>query len=117
MVALFLARLDQECGELIYCNAGQSPAFVLRAEGRVEFLEVGGPMLGGISGASFPSGRVVLGRGDALISHSDGIVECCNDRGEEFGSERLEAASENAGQSSESHRLSSLLVTAQHFAA
>ena len=116
MVALFLARLDQQCGELIYCNAGQSPAVVLRAEGCVEFLEVGGPMLGGISGASFPSGRVVLGRGDALISYSDGIVECRNDRGEEFGAERLVAASQNAGHSSAAHMLYSLLGAAQDFA-
>jgi len=51
-----------------------------------------------------------------LISYSDGIVECRNDRGEEFGAERLVAASQNAGHSSAAHMLYSLLGAAQDFA-
>jgi len=83
----------------------------------VEFLEVGGPMLGGISGAAFPSGsRRPCGRATALISYSDGIVECRNHQGEEFGAERLVAASQNAGHSSAAHMLYSLLGAAQDFA-
>jgi len=97
MVALFLAGSTQECGEPSTATPVSHPLLFWRAEGCVEFLEVGGPMLGGISGAAFPSGRVVLGRGDALISYSDGIVECRNHQGEEFGAERLVAASQNAG--------------------
>ncbi len=116
MAALFLARLDPHHGELIYCNAGQPAAVVLRADGRLEFLEAGGPLLGAVSEASFASGRAVLDPGDALLSFSDGIVECRNDRGEEFGVGRLVAASRAAGRSSTTSMLFSLLGAAQDFA-
>jgi len=117
MVALFLARLDHNSGELTYCNAGQPPALALRAGGRVETLETGGPMLGAIPKASFASGRIVLAPGDTVISHTDGIVECRNGQGEEFGTERLIAASRNAGPFSAANILFNILGAAQDFAA
>jgi sigma-B regulation protein RsbU (phosphoserine phosphatase) len=117
MVALFLARLDHNSGELAYCNAGQPPALALRAGGRVESLEAGGPMLGAIPQASFASGRIVLEPGDTVISYTDGIVECRNDQGEEFGIERLFAASRNAGPFSAANILFNVLGAAQDFAA
>ena len=115
MVALFLAQLDQQNGEFVYCNAGQPAAIVLRGDGRLEFLEAGGPVLGAIPTALFASGRVVLSPGDALLSFSDGIVECRNDRGEEFGMERAVAAARGAGCSSATNMLFSVLGAAQDF--
>ncbi len=117
MVALFLARLDSQTGELTYCNAGQPPAVALRADGRVDSLETGGPMLGAIPDARFVSGRIVLDPGDTIISHTDGIVECRNDQGEEFGAERLIAASRNAGPLGAANILFTVLGAAQDFAA
>ncbi len=116
MVALFLGQLDQQSGELLYCNAGQPAAIVLRGDGRLEFLEVGGPPPGAVLLATFASGRVVLDPGDTLVSYSDGIVECRNDRGEEFGVGRLVAASRAAGRSSAANMLFSVLGAAQDFA-
>jgi sigma-B regulation protein RsbU (phosphoserine phosphatase) len=117
MVALFLARLDHARGELTYCNAGQPPAIALHADGRVDSLETGGPMLGAIPDASFVSGRIVLDLGDTVISHTDGIVECSNDQGEEFGTERLIAASRNARHLGAANILFTVLGAAQDFAA
>lgn len=116
MVALFLARLDQQSGELIYSNAGQPAPVVLRANGRVESLEAGGPLLGAVPGATFASGRVLLGPGDTLLSYSDGIIECRNDQREEFGADRLIAASRSAGYPSAANTLFSILGAAQDFA-
>jgi sigma-B regulation protein RsbU (phosphoserine phosphatase) len=116
MVALFLGRLDPRQGELIYSNAGQPAPAVLRDGGRVESLDAGGPMLGAVPVASFASGRVVLAPGDALISYSDGIVECRNDRGEEFGVERLVKACRGVGWPSAANMLFSVLGAAQDFA-
>jgi sigma-B regulation protein RsbU (phosphoserine phosphatase) len=117
MVALFLAQLDHQRGELTYCNAGQPPAIALRADGRAESLETGGPMLGAIPDARFVSGRIVLDPGDKVISHTDGIVECRNDQGEEFGTERLIAASRSAGPLGAANILFTVLGAAQDFAA
>jgi len=116
VVALFLACLDHQSGELTYCNAGQPPSIVLRAEGQVESLESGGPVLGALPRPSFVSGRTVLRPGDTLISFSDGIVECRNEKGEEFGMERLLAASRSAGPPRGAHVLFSVLGAAQDFA-
>jgi serine phosphatase RsbU (regulator of sigma subunit) len=88
-VALFSARLDIASGELIYTNAGQPSALLIRAGGPVEFLSDGGPILGAVSAAEFQCSRTTLGPGDTLIVASDGIHECRNRMDEEFGASRL----------------------------
>ena len=46
LASLFLARLDPKTGQLEYCSAGHPPALLLRADGRLESLSEGGPLLG-----------------------------------------------------------------------
>lgn len=116
LAAVFLARLDHRRGELLYSNAGLPPAAVLRADGSVITLEAGGPILGGVPRAAFACGRVELGRGDTLLSFSDGIVECRNGREEEFGTNRLLAAAQSAKHNSASGMLFSILGAVQDFA-
>jgi serine phosphatase RsbU (regulator of sigma subunit) len=89
ITSLFLARLDWTAGELVYCNAGHHPPFVLRAHEVVEPLETGGPVLGVIADASFENGRITLQPGDTLLGYSDGLVDCRDESGEEFGISRL----------------------------
>ncbi len=116
LVSLFYARLDPKRGELVYCNAGQPPAIVLKKDGTTRPLADGGPLLGAIPEATFASGRVTLEPGDALIAYSDGIVECTNNRGEEFGLEGLLEAARRAGDASADKLLFSLLAAVQDFA-
>ena len=122
LVSLFYARLDPKRGELVYCNAGQPPAVLLKKDGTARPLAEGGPLLGAIPEATFASGRVTLEPGDALIAYSDGIVECRNSRGEEFGLDGLLAASSRVTQSgtreavSASTLLFSILGAVQDFA-
>ncbi len=116
LVSLFYARLDPKRSELVYCNAGQPPAVLLKKDGTTRPLAEGGPLLGAIPEATFASGRVTLEPGDALIAYSDGIVECRNSRGEEFGLEGLLNAARKAGDASADKLLFSLLAAVQDFA-
>ncbi|MGH9882854.1 MAG: PP2C family protein-serine/threonine phosphatase, partial [Pyrinomonadaceae bacterium] len=91
LASLFLARLDPVTGKLDYCSAGHPPVLLLRANGHLESLSEGGPLLGVLPTASFARGCVELRAGDVLLACSDGILETRNNSDEEFGYERLEA--------------------------
>jgi serine phosphatase RsbU (regulator of sigma subunit) len=115
-VTAFLAQIDCDLGEVTYCNAGHCPPVLLRVNGRTEYLETGGPLLGAIEGAEFVSGKLTLEPGDTLVTYSDGVLECCNPSGEEFGSERLAVALKRAKQQSAHTTLMMLLANLQDFA-
>jgi sigma-B regulation protein RsbU (phosphoserine phosphatase) len=91
LASLFLGRLSSDTGILDYCSAGHPPALLLRADGHLESLSDGGPLLGAVSKASFVKGSVELRDGDVLVAYSDGILEAHNSADEEFGFDRLEA--------------------------
>ena len=112
----FLARIDCNAGELTYCNAGHFPPIVLRADGRTELLERGGPLLGAIEGAEFELGEMILEPGDTLVAYSDGVLECRNAAEEEFGVDRILAALRHAESPSAQATLMRLLATLQDFA-
>ena len=115
-VTAFLAQIDCRLGKLTYCNAGHFPPILRRADGQIELLETGGPLLGAIERAKFNSGQLVLEPGDTLVVYSDGVLECCNPPGEEFGSERLVAALQRAKQQSAHATLMMILAALQDFA-
>ena len=115
----FLARINCHLGELTYCNAGHCPPILLRADGRTDLLERGGPPLGAIEGAEFELGELILEPGDTLVAYSDGVLECRNtseDSEEEFGVDRIVAALRRADSSSAQSTLMMLLATLQDFA-
>jgi sigma-B regulation protein RsbU (phosphoserine phosphatase) len=116
MTALFLARLDPQSGELVYCNAGQPAGLLLRRDGSLESLQEGGPMLGALPGAAFQCGRATLEPGDTLVAYTDGVVECRNARDEEFGARRLANVASGAATASASQTLFSTLGTVLDFA-
>jgi len=89
LTTLFLARLNLENGQLTYCNAGHPPALLIRENEEVQELSAGGPVLGTISTTSFVNGTAVLLPGDTLLAYSDGISECRNESGIEFGTSSL----------------------------
>jgi serine phosphatase RsbU (regulator of sigma subunit) len=112
----FLARVDCNLGELTYCNAGHFPPILLRADGRTELLETGGPLLGAIEGAKFELGKLILEPGDTLVGYSDGVLECPDASGEEFGLDRIVAALRGAESPVAQATLMMLLATLQDFA-
>lgn len=116
IAALLLARLEPRRGRLLYCNAGQPPALLVRKGGQVEWLGEGGPILGAVPDAGYLNGSVSWTVGDTLIAYSDGIVESQNQAGEEFGTGRLLSAVRSAGVSSAGRLLFSILSAVQIFA-
>jgi serine phosphatase RsbU (regulator of sigma subunit) len=118
ITTLFLTWADARTGELTYCNAGHPVPLVLRHHGSVEFLSAGGPVLGAIPSATFVTGRTTLNPGDTLLGYSDGILECENTWGEQFGLERLVDATSSAARGTSANALLfSVLGAAQDFAA
>lgn len=89
LTTMVLARLDWQRGELMYSNAGHFQPVVRRANGELEYLTAGGPILGALSHAQFEGGRLEFSPSDMLVGYSDGLIECRNQIDEEFGLERL----------------------------
>jgi serine phosphatase RsbU (regulator of sigma subunit) len=115
-VTAFFAQINCELGSITYCNAGHFPPILLRRDGRTDLLEKGGPLLGALGGAEFQSGELMLEPGDTLVAYSDGVLECRNTAGEEFGVERLIASLLEAKQQSAHATLMMLLAAVQDFA-
>ncbi len=74
------AMIDLESGEFSLGSAGHPPAVRFSAgSGRWEVLEGDeGPVLGVTSRLAFPRVRGQLGRGDALLLYTDGVIETRN---------------------------------------
>jgi serine phosphatase RsbU (regulator of sigma subunit) len=115
-VTAFFAQVDCELDRIIYCTAGHFPPILLRADGTIELLEKGGPLLGALEGAEFVSGELVLEPGDTLVAYSDGVLECRNTAGEEFGLDRLAASLQELKQPSAHDTLMMLLAAVQDYA-
>ena len=116
LVSLLLCRLKVKSGEMTYCNAGHPPAFLLRSDGQVESLTEGGPLLGAFDGVPFGRGKVTLRPGDTLLGFTDGIVECSDSSGADFGMKRLLEAAQASSGSSASAALFSVLGAVEDFA-
>src|SRR5262249_53114439 len=112
----FLARLNPGTGDLTYCNAGHPPPFLIRGDGDIEELNQGGRVLGVISGSEFVKGRTKLRSGSTLLAYSDGIAECRNESGVEFGGERLLSVVRAHRAGSPSTMLFSVLASVENFA-
>jgi serine phosphatase RsbU (regulator of sigma subunit) len=115
-VTAFFAQIDCDLGAITYCNAGHFPPILLRRDGRTDLLGEGGPLLGALEGAEFQSGELMLEPGDTLVAYSDGVLECRNTGGEEFGLDRLMASLLDARQQSAQATLMTLLGAVQDFA-
>ena len=116
LTTLFLASLNPITGDITYCNAGHPPALLIRDDGGIEELNQGGRVLGVISGSEFLNGRTKLTAGSTLLAYSDGITECRNESGVEFGTERLLGAVRTPMPGGPSAMLFSVLASVENFA-
>jgi len=87
-VSLFYGELETR-GIFIYSNAGHNPPFLMRSNGKTEFLSNGGPVLGPTPDATYTRGYVKLEPGDLLCLYTDGIIEAHDRKERELGTERL----------------------------
>lgn len=90
-ISLFFCIIDADSGELAFCNAGHNPPLIIRADGSVEPVEGGGPVLGILPSIEYMEYKKHLNSGDTLVIYSDGVTEATDPAGEEFETDRLGA--------------------------
>ncbi|MFZ5979577.1 MAG: PP2C family protein-serine/threonine phosphatase [Candidatus Zixiibacteriota bacterium] len=88
-VTLFYGELDQENGHFQFANAGHNYPILARANGEIELLDVGGPVIGAFPNMQYESSAVVLKPEDVLFFFTDGLSEAMNDHGEEYTEDRV----------------------------
>jgi phosphoserine phosphatase RsbU/P len=74
-ISFFYCTVDTDLGVLTYANAGHYPAILVHADGSVDRLSAGGPVLGVFADASYDQRQVSIAGGDRLILFTDGITE------------------------------------------
>jgi sigma-B regulation protein RsbU (phosphoserine phosphatase) len=91
-VTFFLCLIDREAGRLTYTNAGHNPPLLVRADGTLVELVVGGPILARIAaGMPYEEASVAIAPGDRLVLYTDGVTEAMDADEEMFEEERLQA--------------------------
>lgn len=102
-VSMFYGELELN-GVFIYVNAGHPPPFHIAADGTLQELHQGGPVLGPLPDATYERGFVIMKPGDMLVFYTDGICEAQgrDENGRllgEYGTDRLlEVAREHQGE-------------------
>ena len=88
-VTLFFGVYDDRSRKLRYVNCGHVAPLLLRASGQMEKLAPSATMIGAFPQWSASETVTDLQRGDTLVLYSDGVTEAWNERGDEFGEDRL----------------------------
>jgi sigma-B regulation protein RsbU (phosphoserine phosphatase) len=86
--SFFFAVYDERNTTLTYCNAGHNPPLYFNQQG-CQRLTTGGTVVGIFPDAEYEQEALRFHPGDLFLAYTDGIVECVNEYGEEFGEERL----------------------------
>ena len=106
-----IGRLDTAGGRLTWLNAGHPQPLLVRAGVAVEAIEAPPRIPLGLGPDPVVEAEAVMGPGDRLLLHSDGVVEGRDASGSPFGVERLrELVTGNPG--ADLHELAAILVAA-----
>ena len=87
-ITMAYLTVDAATGTVMAASAGHPPPLVVRADGHVAPLEVGGLALGVDMAQSYVEDSTVLDPGSAVVVYTDGVLEARRD-GELYGPERL----------------------------
>jgi serine phosphatase RsbU (regulator of sigma subunit) len=109
---IFFGILNPLTGTFIYINGGHEPPLILRSGEVVEILRKTGLAVGVMIDYKFALHETQLLRGDMLFAFTDGALDSQNLTGEQFGRDRLIAASQKV--SGSAHELVKFIETELH---
>jgi sigma-B regulation protein RsbU (phosphoserine phosphatase) len=90
-VTIFYGIFNTTTGEIEYSNGGHNPPYIMKADGKVQPLEMaGGIALGVMEGMSYDVNRIELQPGDGIFLYTDGVTEAFNAEGVMYTDQRLE---------------------------
>ncbi|HMY74647.1 MAG TPA: PP2C family protein-serine/threonine phosphatase, partial [Blastocatellia bacterium] len=89
LITLFYAVIDVPNVTMSYVNAGHLPPLLVHGDGSYRQLSTGGAMLHIFADSTFEAAELRLMPGDRLLIFTDGVVECTNAAGDEFGEASL----------------------------
>ena len=117
LMTCLICIVDPDRDEMVYANAGHNfPYRIAAGTGRPEMLDgASGFPLGFDQDSIYPEHCVPCAAGDRLVLYTDGIVECTDPQGEEFGYERLERLLTEHASSSPAEIRSAALAAAAGF--
>jgi serine phosphatase RsbU (regulator of sigma subunit) len=102
VMTCFASILDPKRRTITYANAGHNFPYLFRpgaADGNdFQVLMSRGNRLGDLEESTYSEKTAPLSPNDVLVWYTDGIVECENDRGEEYGEKRFRAAIRRAAE-------------------
>ena len=84
----FYSHYDGSSRTMFYCNAGHNPPLHFHGD-ECRRLNTGGTVVGIFSTAVYEQEALRLAPGDLIVAYTDGLTECMDENGEEFGEERL----------------------------
>jgi phosphoserine phosphatase RsbU/P len=89
-VTFFWGIIDDRTKEFTYVNAGHNYPFLLRSDGSVERLDIGGMILGVLTTPPpYEQAKVQMRPGDLLVLFTDGVSEAMTRDSVEYGEPRL----------------------------
>ena len=95
VMTCFASIVDTKHRTITYANAGHNFPYLFRiADGKGEFgsLMIRGNRLGDDPTSKYDAKTTELLAGDVVVWYTDGIVECENDKGDEYGEKRFRAS-------------------------
>jgi serine phosphatase RsbU (regulator of sigma subunit) len=102
VMTCFASILDPKRRTITYANAGHNFPYLFRpgaVDGNdFQVLMSRGNRLGDLEESTYSEKTAPLTANDVLVWYTDGIVECENDRGEEYGEKRFRAAIRRAAE-------------------
>jgi sigma-B regulation protein RsbU (phosphoserine phosphatase) len=88
-ITFFYCVVDVEQKRISYSNAGHNWPILARGDGTCERLSTEDVVLGTVRQWNYHQKETELHNGDRLVLFTDGITECANAEGKEFGEEHL----------------------------
>ncbi len=118
VMTCFASIVDTKARTITYANAGHNFPYLYRqSEGKGEFgsLMIRGNRLGDDPNSKYEAKTTDLAIGDVLVWYTDGIVECENTIGEEYGEKRFRASVKKAAALDASEMRDSIIADASNY--